>query len=115
MNIVFDEKVTMHDCLIYAKRHIEKQIAINSSGVKDINNNAKLLNRITEYAVLIYVNSNHYKQFTISTIDEMYHYGKPINTVIKTGLCLGEISSSLHAKYLMLARQLIKHFVLKTE
>ena len=69
---------------------------------------AKLLNRIAEYTVLIFVNRNYYKQFIISCDDEVMHYNKPLNTVIKTCVGLGEIDQSKHAGHLKHARLLIQ-------
>ena len=107
MNIIFNQTISMLECIIIAKKHIEANIAKNSSGTKDINNQAKLLNRIAEYAVLIFINRNYYKQFIIACDDEVMHYGKPLNTTIKKGLCLGEIDQSKHAEALKHARKLI--------
>ena len=111
MNIIFNQKNSMLECLSIAKKHIESNIAKNSSGTKDINNRAKLLNRIAEYAVLIFINRNYYKQFIISCDDEVMHYNKPLNTVIKKGLCLGEIDQSKHAEVLKHARKLINQII----
>lgn len=108
MNIIFNQTISMLECVSIAKKHIENNIAKNSSGTVDINNTAKLLNRVAEYAVLIFINRNYYKQFIISCDDEVMHYNKPLNTVIKTGLCLGEINQSKHAEHLKHARQLIQ-------
>ena len=49
MNIIFNQTISMLECVSIAKKHIENNIAKNSSGTKDINNQAKLLNRIAEY------------------------------------------------------------------
>ena len=111
MNIIFNKTISMLECLNLAKKHIESNIAKNSSGTKDINNTAKLLNRIAEYAVLIFVNRNYYKQFIITCDDEVMHYNKPLNTVIKTGLGLGEIDQAIHAEHLRHARQLINQLI----
>ena len=108
MDIIFNQTISMLECISIAKKHIENNIAKNSSGTKDINNRAKLLNRIAEYAVLIFINRNYYKQFIISCDDEVMHYNKPLNTVIKKGLCLGEINQLTHAEALKHARKLIK-------
>ena len=108
MNIIFNQTISMLECVSIAKKHIENNIAKNSSGTVDINNIAKLLNRIAEYSVLIFVNRNYYKQFIISCDDEIMHYGKPLNTVIKQGLGLGEIGQSVHAEHLKHARKLIQ-------
>ena len=107
MNIIFKQTISMLECVSIAKNHIENNIARNSSGIKDIDNQAKLLNRVAEYAVLIFINRNYYRQFVISCDDEVMHYNKPINTVIKTGLGLGEIDQATHAKSLKHARKLI--------
>lgn len=107
MNIIFNQTISMLECISIAKNHIETNIAKNSSGTIDIDNTAKLLNRIAEYAVLIFVNRNYYKQFIISCDDEVMHYNKPLNTVIKTGVGLGEIDQSTHAGHLKHARKLI--------
>lgn len=109
--IKFNSNMAMSECVIIAKKHIEANIAKNSSGTKDINNRAKLLNRVAEYAVLIFINRNYYKQFTITCDDEVQHYNKPLNTVIKKGLCLGEIDQSKHAEALKYARKLINQLI----
>ena len=107
MNIIFNKTISMLECVSTAKKHIEANIAKNSSGTVDIDNRAKLLNRIAEYAVLIFINRNYYKQFTITCDDEVMHYGKPSGTVIKQGIGLGEIDQSTHAEALKHARKLI--------
>ena len=111
MNIIFNQTISMLECISIAKKHIENNIAKNSSGTKDINNRAKLLNRIAEYAVLIFINRNYYKQFIITCSDEVMHYNKPLNTAIKKGLCLGEINQSTHAEALKHARKLINQLI----
>ena len=108
MNIIFNQTISMLECISIAKKHIENNIAKNSSGTKDIDNRAKLLNRIAEYAVLIFINRNYYKQFIITCNDEVMHYNKPLNTVIKQGMGLGEIEQATHAEALKHARKLIK-------
>ena len=111
MNIIYNQTISMLECIILAKKHIENNIAKNSSGTADINNRAKLLNRIAEYAVLIFINRNYYKQFIITCDDEVMHYGKPLNTVIKQGINLGEIDQSTHAEALKHARKLINQLI----
>mgnify|MGYP003692968831 CR=1 FL=1 len=110
-HIIFNQTISMLECISIAKKHIENNIAKNSSGTKDINNQAKLLNRIAEYAVLIFINRNYYKQFIITCDDEVMHYNKPLNAVIKKGLCLGEIEQSKHAEVLKQARKLINQLI----
>ena len=107
MNIIFNQTISMLECVSMAKKHIENNIAKNSSGTKDINNRAKLLNRIAEYAVLIFINRNYYKQSIITCDDEVMHYNKPLNTIIKQGIGLAEIDQSKHAEALKHARKLI--------
>jgi hypothetical protein len=111
MNIIFNQTISMLECISIAKKHIENNIAKNSSGTVDINNQAKLLNRIAEYAVLIFINRNYYKQFIITCDDEVQHYNKPLNTVIKKGIGLGEIDQSTHAEALKHARKLINQLI----
>ena len=111
MNIIFNQTISMLECVSIAKKHIENNIAKNSSGTKDIDNRAKLLNRIAEYAVLIFINRNYYKQSIITCDDEVMHYNKPLNTVIKKGLCLGEIDQAIHAQALKHARKLINQLI----
>ncbi len=111
MNIIFNQTMSMLECLSIAKKHIENNIAKNSSGTADINNRSKLLNRIVEYAVLIFINRNYYKQFIITCDDEIMHYGKPLNTIIKTGVGLGEIDQKIHAEHLKHARKLINQLI----
>lgn len=111
MNIIFNPTILMLECVSIAKKHIESNIAKNSSGTADIDNRAKLLNRIAEYSVLIFINRNYYKQFIISCDDEVMHYNKPLNAAIKTGIGLGEIDQSKHAEHLKHARQLIQQLI----
>ena len=111
MNIIYNKTISMLECLSIAKKHIENNIAKNSSGTKDINNRAKLLNRIAEYAVLIFINRNYYKQFIISCDDEVLHYNKPLGTVIKQGIGLGEIDQAIHAEALKHARKFINQLI----
>ena len=111
MNIIFNQTISMLECISIAKKHIENNIAKNSSGTKDINNQAKLLNRIAEYSVLIFINRNYYKQFIITCDDEVMHYSKPLSTVIKQGICLGEIDQSKHTEALKQARKLIQRLI----
>ena len=111
MSIIFNQTISMLEGVSIAKKHIENNIAKNSSGTKDINNRAKLLNRIAEYAVLIFINRNYYKQFTITCYDEVMHYGKPLGTVIKQGIGLAEIEQSKHAEALKYARKLINQLI----
>ena len=111
MNIIFNQTIPMLECISIAKKHIEANIAKNSSGTKDINNRAKLLNRIAEYAVLIFINRNYYKQFIITCDDEVMHYNKPLNTIIKQGIGLAEIDQSTHAEALKHARKLIQRLI----
>ena len=111
MNIIFNQTITMLECVSIAKKHIENNIAKNSGGTVDIDNRAKLLNRIAEYAVLIFINRNYHKQFTITCYDEVQHYNKPLNTVIKQGIGLGEIDHAVHAEALKHARKLISQLI----
>ena len=111
MNIIFNKTISMPECVIIAKKHIENNIAKNSSGTVDINNRSKLLNRIAEYAVLIFINRNYHKQVIITCNDEVMHYNKPLNTVIKQGIGLGEINQSKHAEALKHARKLINQLI----
>jgi hypothetical protein len=111
MNIIFNQTISMIECVNIAKKHIESNIAKNSSGTADIDNQAKLLNRIAEYAVLIFINRNYYKQLTISCDVEVIYYGKPLNTVIEQGIGLGEIDQSVHAEALKHARKLISRLI----
>ena len=111
MNIIFNQTISMLECISIAKKHIENNIAKNSSGTADINNRAKLLNRIAEYAVLIFINRNYYKQFIITCDDEVMHYNKPLNTAIKQGIGLAEIDQSTHAEALKHARKLIQQLI----
>ena len=107
MNIIFNQTISMLECISIAKKHIENNIAKNSSGTADIDNQAKLSNRIAEYAVLIFINRNYYKQFIITCSDEVMHYNKPLGTVIKQGIGFAEIDQSKHAEALKHARKLI--------
>ncbi len=111
MKIIFNQNISMLECISIAKKHIENNIAKNSSGTKDINNRAKLLNRIAEYSVLIFINRNYYKKSIISCDDEVMHYNKPLNAVIKQGIGLAEIDQSTHAKVLRHARKLINQLI----
>lgn len=111
MTIIFNQTISMLECVSIAKKHIESNITKNSSGTVDINNQAKLLNRIAECAVLIFINRNYYKQFIITCDDEVMHYNKPLGTVIKQGIGLGEIDQAIHAEALKHARKLINQLI----
>ena len=111
MNIIFNQTISMLECVSIAKKHIENNIAKNSSGTADIDNQTKLLNRIAEYAVLIFINRNYYKQFIITCDIEVMYYGKPLYTVIKQGIGLGEIDQSIQAEALIHARKLISQLI----
>ena len=39
------------------------------------------------------------------------HYNKPLNTVIKQGIGLGEIDQAIHAEHLKHARKLIQRLI----
>ena len=108
MNIIFNQTISMLECISIAKKHIESNIAKNSSGTKDINNQAKLLNRIVEYAVLIFVNRNYHRELLIECDQLAIHYNKPINTVIKKSVGVGELKASDEAMLLKQARKLIQ-------
>ena len=106
--IKFNSNMTMLDCIKIASSHIKTCIKNKTSGVSDLNNQSKVLNRIAEYSVLIFVNRNYYRQFIITCDDEVMHYNKPLNTVIKKSVGVGELKASDEAMLLKQARKLIQ-------
>lgn len=108
MNIIFNQTISMLECVSVAKKHIENNIAENSSGTKDIDNRAKLLNRIAEYAVLSYIRRNYYIESIVSCNDRAVHHAVPLGTILIKGVGLGQIDQKIHAEALRHARQLIQ-------
>jgi len=111
MNIIFNQTISMLECVSIAKKHIENNIAENSSGTRDIDNKSKLLNRIAEYAVMSYIRRNYYIESVISCDDRANHYGVPKGTVFIKGLGLGQIDQAIHAEHLKHARKLISQLI----
>ena len=111
MKIIFNQTITMLECVSIAKKHIESNVAENSSGTKDIDNKAKLLNRIAEYAAMSYIRRNYYIESVISCDDRARHYGVPKGTVLIKGLGLGQVDQKTHAEALIHARKLIKQLI----
>lgn len=98
----------MLDCIKIASSHIKTCIKNKTSGVSDLNNQSKVLNRIAEYAVLIFVNRNYHREMSIECEQLAIHYNKPINTVIKKSVGVGELKASDEAILLKFSRKLIQ-------
>ena len=96
----------MLECVHVASDHIKRCIANKSSGVRDIKNQAQLKNRIVEYAALIFVNRNYHSEILVECEDLVFHYRKPINTVIKKSVGIGQLKASEHACILKDAKRL---------
>ncbi len=108
---IFKQTISMLECVSIAKKHIENNIAENSSGTKDIDNKAKLLNRIAEYAVMSYIRRNYYIESVISCDDRAIHHALPKGTVLIKGIGLGQIDQKIHAEALRHARKLIQQLM----
>ena len=93
MKIICKEVATLTQCYMLAHNHIVNCLRNNYSGINDLDNDAKIKNRIVDYAVTHYVTANFYTEYTIECEHVAIHHGKPIGTVIKQPLGLGHMAS----------------------
>lgn len=104
--IKFNQTISMLECIHVASDHIKRCIANKSSGVRDIKNQSQMKNRIVEYAAMIFVNRNYHSELLIECEDLANHYAKPIGTVIKKSVGIGQLKSSEYACILKDAKRL---------
>ena len=84
-------EVTLIECYVSAHKHIVNCLFKNSSGVKDLDNDSKIKNRIVEYAVMYYVNANFYTEYVSECKESAMHHGVMVGTVIKNQVGLGQL------------------------
>lgn len=104
--IKFNQTISMLECIHVASDHIKRCIANNSSGVRDIKNQSQFKNRIVEYAAMIFINRNYHSEILVECEDLVFHYRKPINTVIKKSVGIGQLNASEYACILKDAKRL---------
>ena len=104
--IKFNQTISMLECIHVASDHIKRCIANKSSGVRDIKNQAQMKNRIVEYSAMIFVNRNYHSEILIECEDLAQHYLKPIGTVIKKSVGIGQLKASEYACILKDAKRL---------
>ena len=106
-NVSFKQTVSMLECVHNASSHIKRCINNKTTGVIDLNNNAQVKNRIVEYVALYYVQANYYSELSIECEDLAVHYNKPIGTVIKKAVGIGQLSDNEYATILKHAKKLV--------
>ena len=104
--IKFNQTISMLECVHVASDHIKRCIANKSSGVRDIKNQAQMKNRIVEYSAMIFVNRNYHSEILIECEDLAQHYLKPIGTVVKKSVGIGQLKASEYACILKDAKRL---------
>lgn len=104
--IKFNQTISMLECVHVASDHIKRCIANKSSGVRDIKNQSQMKNRIVEYAAMIFINRNYHSELLIECEDLAQHYLKPIGTVIKKSVGIGQLKASEYACILKDAKRL---------
>lgn len=105
--IKFNQTISMLECIHVASDHIKRCMVNNSSGVRDIKNQSQLKNRVIEYAAMIFVNRNYHSELLIECEDLAQHYLKPVGTVIKKSVGVGQLKASEYASILKDAKRLI--------
>lgn len=105
--IKFNQTISMLECVHNASEHINRCIANKTTGVIDLENKSQVKNRIVEYAALYFVQSNYYSQLVIECEDLAAHYNKPIGTVIKKSVGIGQLSDKEYASILKCAKKLV--------
>lgn len=106
-HIKFKQTISMLECVHNASVHINRCIANRTTVVIDLENKSQVKNRIVEYAALYFVQANYYSQLEIECEDLVNHYNKPIGTVIKKSVGIGQLSDSEYASILKHAKKLI--------
>ena len=97
----------MLECVQNASDHISRCIANNTTGVIDLENKSQVKNRIVEYAALYFVQANYYSELVIECEDLANHYNKPIGTVVKKSVGIGQLSDTEYASILKCAKKLV--------
>lgn len=106
-NVLFNQTISMLECVHNASEHINRCIANKTTGVIGLENKSQVKNRIVEYAALYFVQSNYYSQLGVECEDLVNHYNKPIGTVIKKSVGIGQLSDSEYASILKCAKKLV--------
>lgn len=106
-HIKFKQTISMLECVHNASDHINRCIANKTTGVIDLENKSQVKNRIVEYAALYFVQSNYYSELVIECEDLASHHNKPIGTVIKKTVGIGQLSDSEYASILKCAKKLV--------
>ena len=106
-NVLFKQTISMLECVHNTSVHINRCIANKTTGVIDLENKSQVKNRIVEYAALYFVQSNYYSELSIECEDLVNHYNKPIGTVIKKSVGIGQLSDSEYASILKCAKKLV--------
>ena len=109
MKIKFKQVKTLLECVNQSKQHIDHNIEIKSTGVRDLINKHCVNNRIAEYAVLYYVQANYCTEDIVSGTDCCEHYGASEGTILIKNVGISILKSSEHAKLLIDARNLVKN------
>lgn len=81
-------------------------IAEKASGVKDITNKARFKNRVIESAIECYLNANVWREYKIECNETAKHHGKPIGTVLKQRVNVGQLSKANNALLLKTAKNI---------
>ena len=97
----------MLECVHNASNHIKLCIANKTTGVIDLENKSQVKNRIVEYAALYFVQSNYYSELLIECEDLASHHNKPIGTVVKKTVGIGQLSDNDYASILKCAKKLV--------
>lgn len=106
-HIKFKQTISMLECVHNASDHINRCIVNNTTGVIDLENKSQVKNRIVEYAAMYFVQSNYYSELSIECEDLAIHYNKPISTVIKKSVGIGQLSDHEYASILKCAKKLV--------
>lgn len=99
MNTIFNQTISYLECLNKANKHINSCIEQGYKSVAGLNK-SEIKNRKVEYALMYFVEQCYYWTSEINTIDEAYHHNKPIGTILKHKVGLGQLSISEYAKHL---------------
>ena len=106
-NVMFKQAISMLECVHNASNHIKRCIDNKTTGVIDLENQSQVKNRIVEYAALYFVQANYYSELSIECEDLAVHYNKPIVTVIKKSVGIGQLSDHEYASILKCAKKLV--------
>ena len=106
-HIKFKQTISMLECVHNASDHINRCIANKTTGVIDLDNKSQVKNRIVAYAALYFVQANYYSEVVIECEDLVNHHNKPIGTVIKKSVGIGQLSDKEYASILKCAKKLV--------